>query len=131
MSQAPPRIAIRSSAAEWVVEAEAVRIGPDLLVYVWGGTHPHIGAVAAAAPRPSLADAERTSATASVLTYPGHKEDAVVKMLAETLAAALDAKVVVTAGIHWDGMPPQGIAAVMEHCREVASLLVKELGGSS
>ena len=29
-------------------------IGPDLLVAIWGGEKPHIGAVAAAQPRPRL-----------------------------------------------------------------------------
>jgi hypothetical protein len=39
-----------------VVEAEVVHIGPDILVYVWGGERPHIGAIAAAQPRRSKQD---------------------------------------------------------------------------
>ena len=72
---------------------------------VWLGVgttgNPHsIGAVAAAQPRPSLADPMRTSATASVFAYVGHKEDDLAKHAAETLAAALGTRVVVSAGIH-------------------------------
>jgi hypothetical protein len=78
---------VRTQEPDYVVEAEAVRIGPDILVYVWGGERPHIGAVAAAQPRPSLADPNRTSATASVLSYVGHKEDGVAKEMAEAISA--------------------------------------------
>lgn len=123
------RVTVGTSEPDLVVEAEAVRIGTDVLVYVWGGTRPHIGAVAAAVPRPSLADGDRTSATASVLTYPGHKEDSVVKSMAEALAAALDTNVVVTAGIHWDGLDQGSIATIVSRCREVTELLIRGLKG--
>jgi hypothetical protein len=125
------RIAVRTAADRWRIDAEAVRIGPDVLVWMWGGERPHIGAVAAAASRPSLADPSRTSATASVLAYPGHKEDVVVKLVAETLSARLDTNVVVTAGIHWDDLPPEGVARVVEGCREVAELLARALTGDA
>src|SRR5262245_28791326 len=82
------------------IEASAVWIGSDLLVSIWGGDRPHIGSVAAAQPRPSLKDPEATSATASVLTYLGHKDDVTAKFVAEALAGAFGTNVVVTAGIH-------------------------------
>jgi len=109
--------------------AEAVRIGPDLLVSLWGGQQPHIGAVAAAAPRPSLADPARTSATASVLTYPGHKEDGVAKAAAERLAAGLETRVVVTAGMHWEGLRPEEIARVEELAADLVARLLARLQG--
>ena len=110
-----------------MVEAEAIRIGPDVLVYIWGGERPHIGSVAAAQPRPSLADPETRSATASVLTYVGHKEDSVAKEAAETLAAALNTNVVVTAGIHWDDLAASRIGDVVAGCREVTDMLAAAL----
>lgn len=121
MSEPLRRVTLRTAAPDWVVEAEAVWIGADLLVFIWGGERPHIGAVAAAQPRPSLADATRLSATASVLTYVGHKEDVVVKQAAEALSAALNAHVVVTAGIHWDNLGPEAIAIVNDRCREIVA----------
>ncbi len=130
MASGPERISVRSSATTHTVEAEAVRIGGDVLVYIWGGEKPHIGSVAAAQPRPSLADPNKLSATASVLSYVGHKEDKVAKETAETLAAALDTNVVVTAGIHWDDLPPDGIADVVAGCREIAHKLIEKLAGS-
>lgn len=117
------RVSLRTSGPARIVEAEAVWIGGDILVYIFGGEKPHIGAVAAAQPRPSLADPQRLSATASVLTFPAHKEDVVVKLVAEALAARLATNVVVTAGIHWDDLPPDDIAQVVESCSELISPL--------
>ena len=51
----PERISIQTVEPTYRVEAEAVRIGKDVLVYIWGGERPHIGSIAAAQPRPSLA----------------------------------------------------------------------------
>lgn len=123
------RLSVRTAEADYVIEAEAVRIGPDILVYVWGGERPHIGAVAAAQPRPSLADPEATSATASVLTYVGHKEDDVAKHMAEAIAAGCNTNVVVTAGIHWDDLPADGVHTVIERCREITEKLIAGLAG--
>ncbi len=121
------RTTVRTTAKTYPIEAEAVRIGPDVFVYIWGGERPHIGSVAAAQPRPSLADPSMKSATASVLTYVGHKEDEIAKEAAETLAARLDTNVVVTAGIHWDDLPADGVRTIVERCREIITKLVDAL----
>jgi len=121
------RVIVRTTAPDYVVEAEAVRIGADVLVFIWGGDRPHIGAVAAAQPRASLAEKEQTSATSSVLTYLGHKEDEVVKLVAEALASALNTQVVVTAGIHWDDLSGMDIKTILQRCQEVIEKLQKKL----
>ncbi len=121
------RITARTAAESYRVEAEALFLGADLLVAIWGGDRPHIGAVGAATPRPSLADADKTSATSSVLTYPGHKEDVVVKHASEAIAAALDTHVVVAAGIHWDDLRPDELKIVVERCAEIVEVLLAEL----
>ncbi len=120
-------IYVRSEDTGLVLEARAVSIGGDILVYIWGGDRPHIGAVAAAQPRPSLADENRRSATCSVLTYLGHKEDEVVKLVAEHLSAVLDTHVVVTAGIHWDGLSQAGIGAVRTGLDDIIRQLTVKL----
>lgn len=109
------------------IDACALRIGADLLVAIWGGSRPHIGAVAAAQPRPSLRDANVTSATASVLTYVGHRDDVVAKFAAETLSAALAVPVVVTAGIHWDNLDEARIHLVMDNTRTLVGQLIAAL----
>lgn len=123
----PERIYVRSRDDLFLVEAEAVRIGSDVLVYLWGGDRPHIGSVAAAQPGPCLKDPSRVSATASVMTFPGHKEDAIVKEAAESLAAALKTHVVVTAGLHWDNLDAEKIAMVIANCQEVIDALLLKL----
>ena len=90
-------------------------IGADVLVSIWGGEKPHIGAVAVAQPRPSLKDPKVTSSSASVICLVGHKEDELVKATAEILAATLKTQVVVTAGIHWDNLAPEGIQRVVQN----------------
>ena len=121
------RVSVRTPEPDYVIEAEAVRIGSDILVYVWGGDRPHIGAAAAAQPRPSLADPDKVSATASVLSYLGHKEDAVAKDMAEAISARFGANAVVTAGIHWDKLSAGGIETVAERCRWVTKSLIEAL----
>lgn len=120
-------LSVRTQGSDYVVEAEAVRIGPDILVYVWGGERPHIGAVAAAQPRPSLADPSKTSATASVLSYVGHKEDGVAKEMAEAISARFNTNAVVTAGIHWDNLPTDGIQIIVDRCREILGQVIDGL----
>ena len=121
------RVYAKSRDGLFRVEAEAVRIGVDVLVYAWGGNRPHIGSVAAAQPRASLEDPSRVSATASVITFLGHKEDVLVKEVAEKMAAELDTHVVVTAGLHWDDLKAEELAVVMANCREVFHDLLMEL----
>lgn len=123
------KISVITQGPAYNIEAEAVWIGPDLLVYIWGGEAPHIGAVAMAEPRPSLADPSVTSSSASVFTYLGHKEDMLAKQTAETLSAALKAKVVVTAGIHWDNLEPSAIDTVVANSKQLVKALVEKLKG--
>lgn len=87
-------------------------LGSDLHVTLTGGDRPHIGAVALAQPRPSLCDAENISASCSVLTLCGHKEDELARHLALALAATLNTVVCVTCGIHLDAITPDEIREV-------------------
>ncbi len=107
------------------IEALLQQLGQDFLLSVWGGTA-HIGAVAMAQPRPSLADPARRSATASVFCYVGHKEDEVVKEISERLAAALGSKVVVAAGLHWDKLTSAGIEQVKKNVRTLVDRIIQE-----
>jgi hypothetical protein len=114
------RFDLSSEGGRYQIQATAMLIGDDLLVAIWGGTKPHIGAVAVALPRPSIADPDITSSTSSVFTLLGHKEDKVVKMVSEHLSAHLDKNVVVTAGIHWDNLPEEAIEEIVHNCRKLA-----------
>jgi hypothetical protein len=76
-------------------------IGEDVLVAIWGGEKPHIGAVAVAQPRPSLKDPE-------------------------ILAAALNTAVVVTAGIHWDNLDPEGIRRIIQNSEILVEMILEK-----
>jgi len=109
----------------FLVQALLQRLGKDFLLSVWGGAA-HIGAVGMAQPRPSLADPALLSATASVFCYVGHKEDEIVKEISERLAAALGAKVVVAAGLHWDNLTPAGIEQVKKNVLALVRDIIEE-----
>jgi gallate decarboxylase subunit D len=104
----------------------AVRfIGEDVLVAIWGGEKPHIGAVAMAQPRPSLRDPSVTSATTSVHCFVGHKEDALANAAATAIASRLKTRTVVTAGIHWDRLDAEGIRAVQANSVALTELIIQ------
>ncbi|MFZ0449866.1 MAG: hypothetical protein WAL98_11550 [Desulfatiglandaceae bacterium] len=119
---------ITTSKGHYDLEAAVRSVGKDLLVAIWGGEQPHIGATAVAQPRPSLKDPERVSATASIFCLLGHKEDDLAKAVAEILAAALNTTVVVTAGIHWDNLDAEGISRVLQNSEILVDLILEQIG---
>ncbi len=102
-------------------------MGQDLLVSLWGGTKPHIGAVGMATPRPSLKDDGKWSATSSNFTFIGHKEDMLVKKLSERLASQLKRNVVVVAGIHWDNLHSKEIRLIEKMTLKTAEEILDRL----
>jgi len=118
---------VRTHEGEYDITAGVRLIGQDVLVAIWGGEKPHIGAVAMAQPRPSLKDPDVTSATASVFTYVGHKEDDLARAAAEILAAALKTHVVVTAGIHWDNLTKEGIQQIIHNSEILIDLILEKV----
>jgi len=121
------RVRVKTHTGSFDIEAEALRIGDDYLVAIWGGEKPHIGAVAAAQPRPSLANPEANSATASVICFPAHKEFEIARVVSEELAATLGASVVVTAGIHWDNIGKEGIGKVLSNVKILTDLILERI----
>ncbi len=122
---------VKTNKGTYDLEANVRLIGQDLLVAIWGGEKPHIGAVSVAQPRPSLKDPEITSATASVICLPGHKEDELAKATSEILAAALNTPVVVTAGIHWDNISKEGIQKVIGNSKILVDMILERIASSS
>ena len=121
---APEEFTIQTKEGSYDLSASVRLIGRDILVAIWGGEKPHIGAVAVAQPRPSLKDPDLTSASASVICLVGHKEDELAKAAAEILAATLNTHVVVTAGIHWDDLDPEGIQRIIENSEVLVDIIV-------
>ncbi|MGE5674483.1 MAG: hypothetical protein ACM3XM_11480 [Mycobacterium leprae] len=109
------------------ITVRAQRVGADLVVTIGGGTRAHVGAVAVAQPRPSLKGDGQVSASASVITLLGHKEDELARWAALYLAAQLNTTVVVTAGIHVDDATPADLGQIdAEVRRQVAAVAARE-----
>jgi hypothetical protein len=100
------------------LQAHISILGKDILVVLSGGVA-HIGAVAMAQPRPSLADPRKAGATSSVYTYVGHREDVIAKAMSEKLVKILNRKVAVVAGIHWDNLKDEEIEIIVTMCQEI------------
>ncbi len=121
------RFLVEISKGRFRIQGFVQEVGQDLLISIWGGTRSHIGAVGIAIPRPSLKDPKKWSATSSVFTFIGHKEDILVKTISETLAARLRRNVVVTAGIHWDGITSNEIKAIQNLTQKLSDLILKKI----
>ncbi len=118
---------INTNEGKYDLFASVRLIGDDILVAIWGGEKPHIGAVAAAQPRPRLKDPNVISSTASVICYSGHREDELAKTAAETLAAALNTNVVVTAGIHWDDLSQEDIRRIDKNSEILLNSVLRKI----
>lgn len=121
------RFIVEISKGRFKIHGLVQEIGGDLLVSIWGGTQPHIGAVGMAIPRPSLKDPKRWSATSSNFTFVGHKEDTLVKRISEKLAARLRRNVIVVAGIHWDRMTSKEIKVVENLTERMSDQILEKL----
>jgi hypothetical protein len=118
---------VEVSKGRFKIQGLVQEVGQNILVSMWGGTLPHIGAVGMATPRPSLKDPKKTSATSSTFTYVGHKEDAVVKRVSERLAARFKTNVVVAAGIHWDDLTSSEIQIIEHLTQKLSGQILKKL----
>ena len=125
-------ITVEGQTGRIVITVTAQRMGPDLNVSVFGGEAPHIGAVALAQPRESLKRDGSASASCSVLTLCGHKEDELARELALELARLLGCNVCVACGIHQDDILPEeihGVLDVVEKLKIQALELIRKANG--
>ena len=83
------------------LEAVLIKAGSDVVVVAAGGTKPHIGATAVAAPRSSLTG-RGNSASVSVICQTGHCDDELARSAAKELASAWGCTVTLTVGLHID-----------------------------
>jgi hypothetical protein len=118
---------VEISKGRFKVHGSVQEVGQDLLVSIWGGTRPHIGAIGIAIPRPSLKNQKKWSATSSNFTFVGHKEDVMVKKISEDLATLLRRNVVVTAGLHWDRITSNEIKTIQSLTQTLSDRILKRL----
>ena len=121
------RFLVEISKGGFKIQGLVQEVGQDLLVSIWGGTRPHIGAIGIGVPRPSLKNPKKWSATSSNFTFLGHKEDIMVKKFSEKLASRLRRNVVVTMGFHWDGITSQEIKTIQNLAQKLSDQILKRL----
>lgn len=130
MARASHTGAIRAAAGSGRhrISATALCIGEDICISVWGGSRPHIGSVAIAVPRQSIQKPGQLRATSSVFNFVGHKDEAVAREIAETVAMRLDRNVVVTAGIHVEDMNHDDLVTILGNVAKLKERIITDLG---
>lgn len=97
----------------YTVSASLHVLGPDILITVWGGTRPHVGALVVSTPHPDRAPEEGQCSTVLQFSFPGHRDNVVARRVSERVASALQRTIVVSAGIHVPDITPAGIDTVL------------------
>ena len=92
---------------------------------------PHVGAVAIGIPRPSLKDSSKLSATTSVFTLVGHKDDEVARPVAERLAKELNQTVVVVTGVHIEGAKEDDIRKLTYNSMQAVEVFLEKIKNNS
>ena len=98
-----------------LVTAESLDDGLHILVC--GGTRSHCGSV-------TMAEADGTMST---MQRPSHKDAAVSELFAADLSKRFARPVCCVCGIHYDDITPDGIAAVLDVCKQLSAELAAHL----
>ena len=98
------------------IEFEISPVGEDILIVIRGGDKPHIGSCVLSTPRPSLSDNDKISCTSSVLNLPGHKDEKICRLVAESFCKKFQTTVICTGGFHVDNLTAEKISEVIEAC---------------
>ena len=104
------------------LRTRVLKMGKHILIIVGGGEE-HIGAVALGEPGSSLSDKNKVTATASVITRSGHKEDEIARKISISIASFLNQPVLVCCGIHYENIT----AAEIDRIETNIDSLISEL----
>ena len=112
---------------KYKVKLVAIKSGEDLTVIISGGENPHIGTIAVSIPRPSLKDSNKVSASTSVFTLTGHKEDELSKQIAESITKITKKITVVIVGLHIEKATSQDIEHLIQNTQKAVDKLRRKL----
>ena len=99
------------------INVRACFTGSGVNVAVCGGDRPHIGAVTVISPTGEVTEQQ----------FPTHRDGAVSSAWAAGLYSAFGGPVVVEAGIHYDNITKEGIAAVLECTDRLLARLIQSV----
>jgi hypothetical protein len=100
------------------VELQQINVGPNTILIISGGTHPHIGAVA-------IKDDHLESSR--IIERLGHKEGALAKEISETLDPYFDGALTVTLGVHVDDASIDEIELLSRNILELVEIFKESL----
>jgi len=109
------------------IHSVAIITADGIIVNLAGGERPHVGAVSISIPRRSLKDPSKLSASSSVFTLVGHKDDEIARPFSEKLSKELNQVVVVVAGIHVEQATNNDIKCLILNSMQIAENLVEKL----
>ena len=112
---------------KYKVKLVAIKSGEDLTVIISGGEKPHIGAMAVSIPSPSLKDLNKVSASTSIFTLTGHKEDEISKQIAENITEVTKKVTVTIVGLHIDKATAQDIEYLIQNTQKAVEKLRRKL----
>lgn len=120
-------VVVRDDSSGLELTAGVRRAGRDVVIVIAGGETPHVGCVVLAQPVQSRSRPGERSSSSSVLTIPPHKEEPIARRVAEAVCRASGGVVVVTAGVHDDGLDRSGIETYLRLGDELAERLASAL----
>ncbi len=98
-----------------------------LAVNLVGGEGPHIGAVVVSSPRSSLVNPRQRSATTSILTMVGHKEDEIAQAVRGRTGTDFGRTAVVVAGVHLRPARASNLARLFENAGRAVEVIVTQV----
>jgi gallate decarboxylase subunit D len=100
---------------------DAVHIGPDLVVRLFN-EGAHLGAIAI-----GEYSAEHARTSVSVITLPGHKDDAIAQKAAYLISQHTLKPVCVIAGVHLDNITKDEINRIIENTAQIVQDFIARL----
>ncbi len=127
MEKAHRSVKISVGEGRYEVWGEMSLLGEDVVIQVGGGDAPHIGCVAVAIPRESRKEKNVTSTTSSVFNIVGHKDEVVIRNIAEKVCRSINRVVLCVGGIHVENADQEEIDLLVSNGEELAEALVLEV----
>ena len=116
-----PELCVTRTVLDAPLTARVQAVDGGVRAEVYGGTRPHIGAVSIAGPEGDITTTQ----------FPTHRDGAVSARWAEALAAAGLRPAVVLAGIHYDGLSPEGISLVLADSEGLLQEVLAQLAAAT
>ncbi len=104
---------ITSGEGKYKVWLKEKKIGDDRLYILGGGEKTHIGGIVICEPKKQP----------NVIRLEGHRDDVVLKLIAEKAREKYDTTIVVMGGVHIENAKKEEIDKIVENCRSMISCI--------